>query len=53
MTKITLAEVQKGFGHYRMEAHKQGIVLLRRVKDIRILDEKIKFDFGKSETNFA
>lgn len=33
MTKITSAEFQKGFGQYRMEAHKRPVIITNHGRD--------------------
>ncbi|MFQ3247249.1 MAG: prevent-host-death family protein [Arenicella sp.] len=33
MTKITSAQLQKGFGQYRMEAHKNPIIITNHGRD--------------------
>ena len=33
MTKITSAEFQKGFGQYRMEAHKNPVIITNHGRD--------------------
>ncbi len=37
MTKITSAEFQKGFGHYRMEAHKHAVIISNHGQDDLVL----------------